>query len=201
MDPSGSLTQCLVALKAGDSYAGHALWERYYDRLVGLARKKLGGAPRRTADEEDVVLSAFDSFCRGAAEGRFPRLDDRNDLWQVLMMITARKAANQLKHQTRQKRGGGLVRGESAFIRAGGDEDWGAIEQVMGDEPTPEFALAVAESCQAMLAKLGDEALVRVALLKMEGHTNREIAERFGCKERTIERKLNIIREIWSAKD
>ena len=49
---------------------------------------------RRAADEEDVALSAFDSFCRGAEQGRFPQLDGRDDLWHLLVVITVRKKPN-----------------------------------------------------------------------------------------------------------
>jgi hypothetical protein len=37
-----------------------------------------------------------------------------------------------------------------------------------------------------------------VALWKMEGFTNREIAGRLGCVEHTVERKLRVVRQIWS---
>src|SRR5262249_47776007 len=63
-------------LKEGDRAASQALWERYFRRLVGLARERLRGWPRAAADEADVTLSAFDSFCRAAEAGRFPRLDN-----------------------------------------------------------------------------------------------------------------------------
>jgi hypothetical protein len=66
MSSEGSVTQWLGQLQAGDPAAVQPLWERYFQRLVGLARLKLRGAPRRAADEEDVALSAFDSFCRNA---------------------------------------------------------------------------------------------------------------------------------------
>src|ERR1043165_1882401 len=89
MNGDGSITRWIGQLKAGDPVAAQLLWERYFRRLVGLARKKLDGAPRRMADEEDVALSAFDSFCRGAEHGRFPRLEDRDDLWRLLVVITA----------------------------------------------------------------------------------------------------------------
>jgi hypothetical protein len=92
MASKGSVTGWLDQLKAGDPLAAQKLWERYFRRLVGLARKKLQGARRGAADEEDVALSAFDSFCRGAEQGRFPRLDDRDNLWRLLMLLTARKA-------------------------------------------------------------------------------------------------------------
>ena len=111
----GSVTRWLHELVAGDQAAAQELWNRYFQRLVGLARSKLRGAPRRAADEEDVALSAFDSFCRGAEQGRFPRLDDRDNLWRLLVVITERKACDLVQHEHRQKRGGGEVRGESGL--------------------------------------------------------------------------------------
>src|SRR2546423_11697663 len=114
MSSPESVTHWIDQLKGGDPAAIRRLWEAYFPRLVGLARKKLREAPRRAADEEDVALSAFDSFCDGAAQGRFPRLTDRDDLWHVLVTITARKAVQLVRHELRQKRGGGAVRGESA---------------------------------------------------------------------------------------
>src|SRR5262245_65121803 len=109
MQPGGSVTLYLAHLRSGDSAAARQLWEGYFQRLVDLARQRLRGVPRRAADEEDVALSAFDSFCRRAGEGRFPRLDDRDDLWQALVMLTVRKAADQANRERRQKRGGGGV--------------------------------------------------------------------------------------------
>ena len=98
MSTPGSVTAWIEQLKAGDAAAAAPLWQGYFRRLVGLARQKLGAAPRGVADEEDVALSAFDSFCRAAAQGRFPRLDDRDDLWQLLVMITTRKAIDLVVH-------------------------------------------------------------------------------------------------------
>jgi DNA-directed RNA polymerase specialized sigma24 family protein len=199
MSEPGSITRCILGLREGQSQAAAELWDCYYARLVALARKKLKAAPRRVADEEDVVLSAFDSFCRGAEQGRFPDLADRDDLWQVLVMLTARKAANQLKFELRQRRGGGRVRGESAFLERLGDEAGvAAIDQVVGSEPTPQFAAQVAEQCQELLQQLDDPSLTAIALAKMEGYTNDEIAGRLRIQTRTIERKLRLIREIWS---
>lgn len=197
MATNHSVTHWVDRLKAGDDSAAQPLWERYYARLVKLARKKLRLAARRVADEDDVALDAFDSFCRGAKEGRFPRLVDRDDLWQLLVMLTARKAAKQAQREKRQKRGGGEVRGESAFKDAAASGTRG-IEQVVGAEPTPDFALELVEQFQRLLDGLGDPALKAIALSKMEGNTNREIAERQGCSLSTIERKLRLIRSQWA---
>ena len=115
MSSSGSVTHWINLLKGGDAAAVQRLWEAYFPRLVGLARKKLREAPRRAADEEDVALSAFDSFCRAAGQDRFPQLHDRLDLWQLLVLLTARKASDLAQHERRQKRGGGAVLDEAAL--------------------------------------------------------------------------------------
>jgi DNA-directed RNA polymerase specialized sigma24 family protein len=196
--PTGD-TSWVALLKAGDRQAAQPLWERYYRRLVGLARARLAGLPRRAEDEEDVALSAFDSFCRGAEQGRFPRLDDRDDLWQVLAMITARKAADLRQREGRKRRGGGLVRGESALLGPGDSGD-GGFAEVVGDEPTPAFAAEVAEECRRLLACLPDEKLRELARGKLEGYSNAELAERLGCALATVERKLARVRHIWEGR-
>jgi DNA-directed RNA polymerase specialized sigma24 family protein len=203
MSSPGSVTQWIGQLKAGDQNAAQKLWEGYFQRMVGLARKKLQGTPRRAADEEDVALSAFDSFCRGAEQGRFSRLEDRHDLWQLLFLLTARKAFDLRQHESRKKRGGGEVRGESALMPQRGPGDLAgtrepALNHVIGQEPSPELAALMAEQCQRLLTGLGDRQLRQVALWKMEGFTTEEIAAKLDCAPRTIERKLQVIRNLWS---
>src|SRR5262245_32659707 len=197
MSSEGSVTRWVTALKGGDPSAAQPLWERYHRQLVSLARQKLQAARRRAADEEDVVQSAFHSFFRGVARGRFPQLDDRDNLWRLLVVITARKALDHLASEHSQRRGGGTLQGESRISPAAGRDD-AAIEQVVGDEPTPEFAAQVADEYERRLDLLGDDTLRRVARWKMEGLTNDEIAERLDCSRRTVARKLETIRIIWS---
>ena len=195
MDPSRTVNYWLQQLEAGDPAAARPLWERYFAQLVRLARDRLRGAPRRAADEEDVALSAFDSFCRGVAQGRFPRLNDRDNLWKLLMTLTARKAIDLVQHERRQKRGGGRVGGEEELPTSPDGER--GLEQVVGPEPTPDFAVLVAEECGRLLDRLGDDGLRELALWKMEGYTNAEIAARLGCAEVTVERRLRLIRKSW----
>jgi DNA-directed RNA polymerase specialized sigma24 family protein len=168
------------------------LWEGYFQRLVNLARRKLTGQPRAAADEEDVALSALNSFCRGAGQSRFPRLADRDDLWQVLVLLTARKAYRLIERERRAKRGGGRVRHLSALA----DEEAGVAE-VIGREPTPAFAAQLADECRRRLDALTDPDLRTVALAKMEGRTNAEIAAQLGVVERTVGRRLGLIRMLW----
>jgi hypothetical protein len=60
----------------GDDLAARRLWEVCFDRLVHLAHKRLHVEHRKVIDAEDVALSAFDSFCQGVEQQRFPQLND-----------------------------------------------------------------------------------------------------------------------------
>jgi RNA polymerase sigma factor (sigma-70 family) len=189
-----SVTDWINRLKDCDQAAAQRLWERYFGQLLGLARKKLKGSLCRVADEEDVVQSAFKSFFLGIGRGRFPRLSDRNSLWPLLVLITVRKARDLHEHNRRQKRGGGVVRGDSALA---GPSRCAGLEQLLSAEPTPAFAAQMAEECQRLLGLLRDPHLRRVAELKMEGRTNQEVAEVIGRSVPTVERKLARIRAAW----
>jgi RNA polymerase sigma factor (sigma-70 family) len=188
MDPSRSITRCIELLRSGDRAAADRLWDAYLNRLLALARAKLGSSPRQVADEEDVALSAFDSFYRRAELGQFARLSDRNDLWQILVVITERKAVDLMRREGRKSRGEGKVRSLS----------WGeGAAEIVDAGPSPEFAAQVADEFRRLLELLGDDSLRAVAMAKLEGYTNRQIAERIGCIEQTVERKLRSIRRLW----
>ena len=195
--PDDSVSQWIDGLKAGDEAAAARLWQRYFRRLVGLARKKLGDSPRRVADEEDVALSAFQSFFQRAQADRFPDLRDRDDLWHLIVCITERKAYDQLRDQARQKRGAGLVAGESAFVDLQASGDGAGIDAVAGPEPTPQFAAEMVEAVDRLFALLEDDQLRQIALCKLEGYTNEEIAGKIGRAPPTVERRLRLIRERW----
>jgi hypothetical protein len=197
MSSIDGFTTWIGELQQGKPEAAQRLWQSYFERLTRLARLKMAHAPRRVADEEDLALAALDSFCRGAQQGRFPKLEDRDDLWQVLVMLTARKVLDQRDHDRRLKRGGGNVRGESAF----GNEELGprGLEQVIGTEPTPALVVEFAEEFDRLLAALDDPDLRRIAIGKLEGLTNAELAAQRQCGLRSIERKLAIIRRTWQS--
>ena len=190
MAPERSITRWLAPLQAGDAAAAQKLWEQYFQRLVGLARQKLQGSPCRVADEEDVALSAFDTFCRNAQQGRFPQLADRDDLWRLLVTLTARKASHLRRDENRLKRGGGRQAEPADGLES-------CLEEILSREPSPEFAAEVAEACQRLLASLGDAQLEEVARCKMEGYTTEEIAQRLKCAPRSVKRKVQLIRNLW----
>jgi DNA-directed RNA polymerase specialized sigma24 family protein len=194
----GSITHWLGLLKTGDAAAAQHLWNRFFARLVDLARAQLRGLPRGPADEEDIALSAFNRFCLAARRGQFPRLEDRDDLWQLLTLLAERKARDHRRREGRQKRGGGQVRDEAWLQKynawPGADD---GLDALASQEPTLEFVALLAEECRALLRRLNDDGLRAVALAKMEGYTNEEVAGALGCSVRTVERKLQLIRNIW----
>ena len=194
---NGSVSQWITQLKAGDQGAAELIWHRYVERLLRLARRRLPRVVCRMADEEDVVITAFESFCRNAAAGRFPQLNDREGLWRMLLDITEKKSLDHIKHETRQKRGGGRIRGESIF---NADLGLASIESVEDGsmEPTPEFATEFAECLQSMMSRLRDKSLCEIAVLKLEGYDNREISTRVGISLRSVVRKLKVVRTVWA---
>ena len=186
MDIDQSVTHWMNKLADGDEDAAKQLWDRYCGQLIRLAKKHLSQHPRRASDEEDVALSAFNVFCQGAMTGRFPELYDRDNLWRLLVVITARKASDHRKHEKPRTPPG---------WNPSHDID---LERIMGDQPTPEFAAQVAEECEHLMSMLGDDTLRTIAELKLAGYTNKEVVEKTGISLRSVERKLWRIRAEWS---
>jgi DNA-directed RNA polymerase specialized sigma24 family protein len=199
MSHDDDITFFLPQVREGEDEAIEVVWRNYFDRLVCFARRKLEGVRRREADEEDVALSAMNSFWNGMQKGKFEQIEDREDLWKLLVVITARKASAVRRRNFAAKRGGGQLWGESIFLRAGqgGEQSSQAgIEQVA--EPSPEFADDLVSNCHSLLDVLNDPTLRQIATWTLEGYRTTEIAERLDCARRTVERKLERIRRIWS---
>jgi RNA polymerase sigma factor (sigma-70 family) len=194
-----TVTQWIDQLKTGDAQAAQRLWESYFQEMVQVARRKLRGAPRAMADEEDVALSAFKSFCLGAQNGRFSQITDRENLWPLLVAITSHKSVDLIRSENRQKRGGS-GKSDSDAERKKQTSMPVDFEQIIQQEPSPEFTVQLAEELERLLIlldKTGDSALRQVALAKMEGETTTEIAQSLGCARRTVERKLQLITRLW----
>ena len=188
-----SITQWLHQARDGDEYARQQIWVRYYERLIRLARSRIATGSARVSDEEDIVVGAFDAFFRALDNGKFSELGDRDGIWRLLVVISDNKANDLYRYQTRQKRGGGNIRGHSAFLDAEGDGDH--FEQV--PDPSPDFAESLCLTCNELLLRLKPE-LRQVAVWKMEGYTNQEIAEKLECVEESVRRKVMLMRSIWS---
>jgi DNA-directed RNA polymerase specialized sigma24 family protein len=197
MSSGGSVTTWIGMLELGDRAAAQKLWERYFPRLISLARAKLRGTPRRAADEEDVALSAMHTFFQAAAQGKIPQLQDRDDLWRTLVLITAGKAIDQRRRDQSKKRGGSGS--DAGHQPSAPGARLLALEEVVGTEPDPAFAALLADEFQALLARLSDDRLREIALLKLEGHTHEEISAKLACSVRTVNRRLILIHRTWES--
>jgi DNA-directed RNA polymerase specialized sigma24 family protein len=199
MASTHSVTRWLQQLKQGDRQAAQPLWERYFTRLVQLVRTRFARTPRAAAaSAEDAALDAFASFCRRAEEDGFARLLDRDDLWQILVVLAFRKRCNQIQHEQRQRRrpAVGRVYAASALEQDSGEQ--GALfTNMLSRDPEPSLVLQAAEECRRLLAELEDEQLRQIAQWKVEGFTNEEIAAKLGRAVATVERKLSRIRRLW----
>lgn len=190
MSKNTNVSHWIDLVKDGDSIAANQIWQHYFDRLVRSVRGRIYGQNRAISDEEDIVLSVFNSFYNAAENGRFPDLADRDDLWRLLLRMAARKVVDKRRHDQRQRRGGNI---ELHSLNHAGD-DKNVIEAI-GNEPSPDMVLMMQESVEQLFSHLGVGQLTDLAGAKLEGYTNAELAQRFGCSERTIERRLHLIRE------
>ena len=185
-------------VRDGDEAAITHLWENYFQQLVRVAARRLPQNLRRTGDEEDIALSAFHSFIAGVRDDRFPDLSGPDNLWGLLITLTGRKVNAHLRHHTRQKRGGGNVRGESVFIKPGGEPTGGGIGGVSGESESADIRAELAEACDTLLTQLDDEQLKQIAVMRMDGYLVDEIAGAMELSKRAVERRLQLIRRIWS---
>jgi DNA-directed RNA polymerase specialized sigma24 family protein len=198
MSADGSITRWISELDLGRvSDAQEQLWKRYFRRLVGLARLKLGDTPRMVADEEDVAIAALDSFFEGKARGQYPALRNRNELWPLLAKITANKACDQRHFLAAQKRGGEQQQLEQR--RGSSDVFVGWTDALIDTELQPDDLVQICEECDRLMGLLPDDDLRTIARRRLEGYKNSEIAQEIGVMERTIERRLHLIRSIWEA--
>ncbi|QDU89136.1 RNA polymerase sigma factor [Pirellulimonas nuda] len=190
MSESKNVSHWIELVKGGDSAAADRIWHHYFERLVHAVRGRLRGVDRAVTDEEDVALSVFDSFYDAAENGRFPDLSDRDDLWRLLLRMAARKVVDKRRRDRRQRRGGDV---QVHSLDQAGDEE--RIIEAIGDEPSPEMTVMMQETVERFFSHLGVGPLREIAGAKLEGYANAEIARRLGCSERTIERRLHLIRE------
>lgn len=198
MSSQESVTVWISKLGDGEFGALQKLWERYSDRLIELARIRLGAAPKQLADEQDIVNSVFHSLCRGAQAGRIRELRNRDELWWLLLAIAKRRIVDHLRRETALKRGAGRVVSEANLAGDEGASDGFRLDQLVGREATPDFIVALGEEHDRLLAALRDDRLRQVASMRIEGYTVEEIAERIQIGKRSVERKLELIRRRWA---
>jgi RNA polymerase sigma factor (sigma-70 family) len=180
-EASQSITRLIRAVQEGSSTAVRPLLEAYFDRLVQLASKRLQNLPGLVGYDEDLALRSFHSVYQRLRDPARPLdMAGRDDLWRLLATRTISRVIDLI----RRHRPGEVP----------GDQD---ISQLLTRGPTPEEAAEVADECRRLLDLLDEPELRQIALWKVEGYTNEEIAARLDCVSRTVERKVRRIRLLW----
>ncbi|KAA1262029.1 ECF sigma factor [Rubripirellula obstinata] len=186
MIEENSVSIWISAVREGDSVAANALWSRYFEQLLQQARHRMSRLPRSVYDEEDAAISTFRVLCEKLREGAYPELAGRDEIWHLLLTMLVRKVNRRAEYEKAEKRQQpvGLTHEHADSIPC---LKWNAL------------TAQSAEDCRQLLSLLGDENLERVAIWKLEGFTNDEIATKLNRSRRTVQRMLGLIRETWSA--
>jgi len=175
------VSRWIDAVKLGpNSVAEQGIWDVYFQRLQALAVAKL----RNREDGEDVAISAMNSFFGRVQRGQFPDLNDRTELWPLLVKTAIWKAHNLRRNRFASKRD---VRRERS------------LEWLAENHPTEELAATLIQEGEELLESLTDDRLHSVAVMKLEGLTNTEIAAHIGRSVKTVEWRLRQIRKKLTA--
>jgi len=180
-----------------DTVFAQEVWDQFFPQLAQFARKKLGTLPRRDVDEEDVAISAINSFFCGVEANRF-KFEERDDLWKILATIAVRKAIAHKRKYFSQKRGNGKTRGESVFEYEN-DEIKTGLDQIADVGRMPEIPDRVFDSCEELLSSLKNEMLRQTALLRMQGFSNEEISKKLDCSIARTKQRLTRIKQQWQS--
>ena len=197
MSDPDELSSSVCQIKKVSPQEAQQIWDEFFPRLKRFARQQLRAMSTRIFDEEDIALSALNSFFQGHKDGRFNELAGDDEMWRLLVTITARKITAQRRKDLAAKRGGGNVRGESAFMATGDETINIGLAQIMDENRMPESAVEIAKACQSLMEILPNEQLRTTALMRMEGYSNKEISDDLKCSVARTKQRVAQIKKYW----
>lgn len=183
-----SVTRWIHELSQGDDTAARRLWEFLHPRIVRIAEKNMKRNSASTDDAEDVAQSCFHLLFQSIRNGNYTNIQDRDELWRLAAVVTLNRVRDRARRDNRERRGGGRDRIPLEQV----------MESLSSEQLDPDLAAITREECRRMLDRLERQDVQLVALLKVEGYTNEEIADQLNCTRRTVQRRLNFIRDVWS---
>lgn len=190
------VTLWIEQVRKADEVAMRQIWQHFAGRLHEFARRKIRPNTRRAYDEQDAVQSMFHSLCQGLEEGRYPDLENRDNLWRLMLVMTGRKISKRHRYDQQLKRDNRRLLTESYFAPNPQDRDLPGLQLAAG-EPTPEFLAEFSETFERLFGILETDDLKQVAMHRIEGFDDSEIAKRLECSRSTVQRRLAMIRKIW----
>ncbi len=199
MNSPGSVTHLFQDLRSPDESvresAAQEIWVRFSQQLLELARNRLSGAIKVREDENDVVQSMYKSICARLERGQYT-FANRDDMIDLMVTVTLNKVRDAVRRHQREGRDVGREQtGQMAAGQSGSMVD--LVNLLPGPEPTASHAAMFTETVEEMCGLLPDKMIRDILMLKLEGYNNREIAEKLGCAERTVERKLDLLKDKW----
>ena len=184
----GSITHWLSKLQAGQSEAAEPIWIRYQAKLVSIATQQLAENPDRSVDGEDLVQSSFGNVCLAVQNGKYPDIDNREDLWGLLYIATV----NRVREHYRELR---------ALKRSHISSSQPIDPSILADLQTPFAEAQTADLLEYLLSRLDLEdpshLLRQIALLYLDDHSASSIAKRLHKRKTSVLISLRLIRSIW----
>lgn len=177
----------LDAWRGGDQGAARQIVEKYLDRLVALAKRRLSQRLASRVDPEDVVQSALRTFFNRAKQGKF-QVDEQDDLCKLLTRITIHKVLRQVEFQQAAKRNPHLEAEQGSRTQE-------RMQEVLDREPSPEAQVAFLDQLEALWSGMRPQDR-QILELRLQGCTNQEIAEKLGTYDRHIRRVIEHVRGL-----
>jgi DNA-directed RNA polymerase specialized sigma24 family protein len=178
-------------VKNADDSAFRKLWQEWHDILERFANGCYRGTTYISRDGEGAVQSAMFSFWKGLLDRRF-EFEDESGLLRLLLTLVRRKVIKQCRCANRLRRGGGVPHTQ---LESGNDDEPGV--DPVDPQLTPAALAEVKDELRRLFSLLDDAELKRIAILKMEGHTDLAVADTLNRGRATVARKLALIRQIW----
>jgi RNA polymerase sigma-70 factor (ECF subfamily) len=173
--------------RGGDQQAARELFERYVDRLVSVAKRRISERLAGRIDPEDVVQSVFRTFFHRAKEGKFT-IADPDDVCRLLARMTVHKVLRKVEHHTAAKRDAGA---EVSHAKDAQER----LADLVDREPTPEEANQFLDQLEHFISHLRPEER-EILELRMQGYGTEEVALQLGTYDRKVRRVLERIRGL-----
>ncbi|MFM8251460.1 MAG: ECF-type sigma factor [Planctomycetota bacterium] len=189
-DDVGSITQWLLELQRGVPQAADEIWKRVYGKLVRTASRYLQKSPDHAVDGEDVAQSAFRKVCVAVMDGRYPDLENREDLWRLLFVATLNRVRRHYRDLKTQKRSHEATSSLEAVD-----------ESLIADLRSPAAEAEMADLIAHLLDRLDQEdpsqRLRKIAILYLDGFSANEIAKSVQRRKTNVLQDLRLIRILW----
>jgi RNA polymerase sigma-70 factor (ECF subfamily) len=183
----GDDLQLIAEFQAGSESAAQALFDRYCERLMRLAKRRIGQRMTSRVDPEDVVQSAYRTFFTQVKNDEFS-FHEQDDLFKLLVRLTVHKALRQIAYHRAAKRNP-----ELEALQSSNPQEF--LQQISAESATPDMEVALLDEFEQFMGQL--QPLDRDVLqLKLQGYSTVEIAEKLGSYDRKIRRVLERIQEL-----